>query len=538
MGSGPVEPVEYLRGIRRRWRVILAAVVLGMVVAFFTSAALPVSQDREEGQFEASVLLLDARGTQPGAAVRGTQGVSLDTIAIFATLDDVAERAADRLHTDQDPQALAGSIGASADTETGILTITATAGRGPRAERVAKTFALSLTDYLDDQRRADLRRQLKVLQHQIDAQPADDRGSTTRANLVSRIADLQVQLATPLGLPILDTPEAVAVDATGLTAPTSEGSRILIGAVLGLLGGIALALVLERLDRKVTNWRVAEELFPYPLLAEIPRIRRSRSLAVVDRPMSREADAFRLLASSALHSLEDAQSVHLEGNGHAAIPETPMLAITSAVRSEGKSLIAANLAAALGEMGKRVIVMSADLRSPTIHRYLDAPAAPGVVDAMFDWDGLPGFRRICHATKAPGVSLIPGGSRSERPAAVLADEDLEKLLRYARAECDILILDTPAILLSGDAVQLIRRADGVLLVARTGKTSMDAAERVSETLTRIGAPVVGFALNGTRSVGASWRSSPYRIAKDLPTVTATPARTRDAGEPADSSARR
>jgi Mrp family chromosome partitioning ATPase len=120
----------------------------------------------------------------------------------------------------------------------------------------------------------------------------------------------------------------------------------------------------------------------------------------------------------------------------------------------------------------------------------------------------------------------------------LADEDLEKLLRYARAACDILILDTPAILLSGDAIPLIRRAEGVLLVARTGKTSIDAAERVSETLTRIGAPVVGFALNGTRSVGASWRSSPYRIAKDLPTVTPTPARTSDAEEPADSSARR
>ncbi len=276
--------------------------------------------------------------------------------------------------------------------------------------------------------------------------------------------------------------------------------------MLGLLGGIALALVLERFDRKVTNWRVAEEVLPYPLLAEVPRIRRSRSLAVVDRPTSREADAFRLLASSTLHALEESQAVHPEGNGHAAIPETPMLAITSAVRSEGKSMIAANLAAAFGEMGKKVIVMSADLRSPTIHRYFDAPATPGVVDAMRDWDGLPGFRRICHATKAPGVSLIPGGSRSERPAAVLADEAIEKLLRYARAECDILILDTPAVLMSGDAIPLIRRADGVLLIARNGKTSIDAAERVSETLARIGAPVLGFALNGTKSVGAGWRS--------------------------------
>ena len=533
-----MEPVEYLRGVRRRWRVILAAVVISMAVAFFTATALPASQDAEE-QFEASVLLLDARGSGFGVESRGTQGVSLDTIAIFATLDDVAERVAERLHTDQEPNALTESIDASADTETGILTITATTPRGPRAERVAKAFALSLIDYLNDQRNGDLRAQIRVLERELDALPAnDDRGSTTRASLVSQISTLKVQLATPLGLPVLDTTAAVAVDATGLTAPSSTGIRVLIGGVLGLLGGIALALVLERFDRKVTNWRVAEELLPYPLLAEVPRIRRSRSLAVVDRPTSREADAFRLLASTTLHVLEEAQAVPTEGNGHAAIPETPMLAITSAVRSEGKSLIAANLAAAFGEMGKKVIVISADLRSPTIHRYFDAPAAPGVVDAMSDWDGLPGFRRVRHKTKAPGVSLIPGGSRSERPAAVLADEDLEKLLRYARAECDILILDTPAVLLSGDAIPLIRRADGVLLIARNGKTSIDAAERVSETLARIGAPVLGFALNGTKGVGAGWRSHPYRVARDLPSVTPAPAITSDAEEPADASARR
>ncbi len=159
-----------------------------------------------------------------------------------------------------------------------------------------------------------------------------------------------------------------------------------------------------------------------------------------------------------------------------------MLAVTSAVRSEGKSMISANLAAALGEQGKNVIVMTADLRSPTIHRYFDAPATPGIVDAIFDWDGLPGYQRIRHATRAPRCLRDPGGSSSERPAAVLADEDLEKLVSYARAECDILIVDTPAMLLSGDAVPLIRHADGVLLVARVGKTSMDAAERVSETL--------------------------------------------------------
>ncbi len=140
-------------------------------------------------------------------------------------------------------------------------------------------------------------------------------------------------------------------------------------------------------------------------------------------------------------------------------------------------------------------------------------------------------------TDVDDVSVMPGGSSSERPAAVLADEDLEKLVGYARAECDILIVDTPAMLLSGDAVPLIRHADGVLLVARVGKTSIDAAERVSETLERVGAPVMGFTLNGVRGVGAGWRSSPYRVVKRAPSVEPDPVVIGDAPDPAEPSLR-
>ena len=102
--------------------------------------------------------------------------------------------------------------------------------------------------------------------------------------------------------------------------------------------------MLERFDRKLTNWGVADEVLPYPLLAEVPRIRRSRSLAVVDLPTSREsADAFRLLASSTLHAQEEAARGIRRATVMPRSPKHPMLAITSAVRSEGKSLIAANL---------------------------------------------------------------------------------------------------------------------------------------------------------------------------------------------------
>jgi len=536
-----MEPVEYVRGFRRRWRVIAAAVIVGALAAWFTTEAVSSDDVNSPDRYTADVLILDARGEQFGSQSRGTEGVSLTTMAALVKLEGVSTRAADNLSGDESPSQLASSVVATADTDTGILTITATAPTARRAERVAAAFARGLRDYLADQSRIELRLQIRGLEQQIAEMP-DEGGTrggddTLRFSLESQISTLQIQLAAPIGLPILEQSDAEATEVAGLTAPTSRSGRVLIGAIVGLLGGMGLVLVLERLDRKITTWRIAEDVLPYPLLAEIPRARRSRGIAVVDRPTSPGADAFRLLASSTLHALEQARSVPSEGNGHGAIPEAPLLAITSAVRSEGKSMISANLAAALGEQGMNVIVMSADLRSPTIHRYFDAPAAPGIVDAIVDWDGLPGYRRIRHSTKAPHVSLIPGGSSSERPAAVLADDDLVKIIQYARAECDILIVDTPAMLLSGDAVPLVRHADGVLLVARIGRTSIDAAERVSETLRRVGAPVIGFTLNGARGVGAGWRSSPYRVEKRVPSVDPDPVVVDEASDPAEPSLR-
>jgi capsular exopolysaccharide synthesis family protein len=185
--------------------------------------------------------------------------------------------------------------------------------------------------------------------------------------------------------------------------------------------------------------------------------------------------------------------------------------VTSAIRAEGKSLVSANLAAALGEQGIACIIVSCDLRSPTIHRYFDVPDTPGVTEALASWDGQPGFRRILRSTRAPNVSVIPGGTPSRRPAALLASEDFRRLIKHARAEAEVVIIDTPAILLSGDAVPQLVAADAVLLVARIGRTTIEAAERASETLDRLGAHVIGFALNGSRSVGSPWRRSGYRV---------------------------
>jgi Mrp family chromosome partitioning ATPase len=468
--------------------------------------------------------MLDARGSQFGSESRGTQGVSLTTMAALVGLEGVSGRAIDHLPGHPNAEALTSSVVASADEETGILTITANASTRKAAERRAVAFAKALQDYMRDQRNTELRVQMRSLERQLAALPSTSGGrggnDSIRLSLQAQVSSLRIQLAAPLGIPILERTSAEAIGSVGITPPESQGARLLVGALAGLLGGILLALVLERFDRRITTWRSSEELLEVPLLAEIPQIkrnRRARRLAVIDRPTSRAADAFRLLASSTLHAVQEQWDAdhRTNGNGHGTDPPTPVVAVTSAVRSEGKSLVSANLAAAFGELGYRTLLISLDLRSPTVHRYFGLAQHPGIVDAAFSWDGRPGFHRIRQTTtRAPNVSVIPSGSPTARPAAILAQNEIDSIFKYGKEEAQLIILDTPAILLSGDALPLIQDADSVLLVARLGKTSVDAADRVSEALDRLGANVIGYALNSSRGVIRGWRQAPYGKAKE------------------------
>jgi capsular exopolysaccharide synthesis family protein len=500
-----LELIEYLRGLRRRWVVIVAAVIVGVVAASFTGGDPATDPEPADG-FEASVLLLDNRGSQASFS-RGSSGITIETLATLVTFDDVTNRAVKKLDVDTDPEELASTVSAVADSQRSILTITATADTGPRAERVADAFAKALIGYMTDLRADEIRPEINSLREQLN-HSSGGRSGTENAGLIGQISALNAEIDSPIGL-ITEAEGAEEVLTGGLQGPSSLTGRLLIGAAIGLLGGIVLALVLERFDQRIRTRRAFEEHLPFPLLAEIPNIRGARKVEVAVRPLSVGADAVRLLASAVLHAMKSRWAPS-DGNGHRPLPPSITIAVTSADRAEGKSLVSANLAGAFAELGLTVVVISCDLRRPTLHRFFNVPAQPGVVDALQAWDGQAGFRRIRHETNIPHVTVVPSGTPTQRPAAVLATEEMRNLLKLAGDEADIVILDTPALMLSGDAASLLQRADGVLLVSRIGKATIDSADRVSETLDRLGSPVIGFALNGTRRPSTGWHHRSYR----------------------------
>jgi capsular exopolysaccharide synthesis family protein len=563
-----VNPLDYLRALKRRWVVIASAVAVAVAAGFATSSSGPAPTYQAADSYDATAVILNTGEI----SVPGID--SLNTVASLATVGDVPRRVAQELQSNVPPEVLAAKVEALAEAETTLLKITAKSQDPLEAKKLANAFANELIAWLRETKlqteqklSEDLSDEISTLNTQIDElserieslpedsserikAEADQAALQTVYSLQSQsLAQVALSKTQPIGLQIIQKAEPVAAE-QGLTlqAPTSRGSRLILAVILGLLCGIGLALALERFDTKLQGRRMAEEHFRYPVLAEIPSLSRVDrfKIAVASAPGTQQAEAFRLLAAGvrtpmrSLHPIEpvrdelrarpvpppppretegkrglspaDAYRVlkgdsqlpirsrpaHNGGNGSAKPPQT--ILITSPGPSEGKSTIAANLAAAIAEAGKKVIVLSCDFRRPTIHSLLGVSLDNGLSDALASTTGRGVLNGRIRASKIEDVSIVPSGSPTEHPVELLSSPGMHQALQEAREAADIVVLDCAPVLASGDATLLLPEVDAVLVVARATKTTADIAERTSELLDRLGAPVVGVALNDVQDI--------------------------------------
>jgi capsular exopolysaccharide synthesis family protein len=272
-------------------------------------------------------------------------------------------------------------------------------------------------------------------------------------------------------------------------------SRSIAGGALGLLAGLALALLLARFDDRIRTRAGAERSFRLPVLAEIPSVSRRERRTIVgdDGRVSSGVEPFRLLGAV----LAQGGGTHEpKGNGAGSTPSQTIL-VTSPGSADGKSRVVGNLAAAYAESGKRVLVLSCDFRRPLIHRLFKLANEEGLSDALRSGNGARMLEPVAKSTGLPNLKVVPSGSPTGNPSALLSSERMGRLLDEAREVADVVLLDTPAILADGDAAYLVDEADAVLVVARAGKTTVHDANRTAEVLERLDAPVAGVAL--TRS---------------------------------------
>ncbi len=260
----------------------------------------------------------------------------------------------------------------------------------------------------------------------------------------------------------------------------------LLGGFLGCVVGASAVFVAETLDAGLISSGDVEEALGRPLMAYVPALGpkalkqagpgASVESYVMTKPMSAFAEAFRSIRSALLLSSVDR--------------DVKVVAITSSMPGEGKSVAAISLARVLGLGGARVVLVDCDIRRGTIGR-LAGGENGGMVEVL---TGKMTVESAIAKDSAEGVWILPAGKAGFTPHDLFGSEASRKLLAELRARFDYVILDTPPVLAVADSRVISKLADAVVFVCRWSKTPRRAAAAALSLLDRDGAPVAGVVL--------------------------------------------
>ncbi len=479
---------DFLKVARRYWPVIVATVVVALGAAWVTNAVGGDASPPGRSYRATAVLVASVENPTFGVGL-GTP--SADAVSAFVSLYDVAKRAAKELGYEGDPLDLSAQVGSHADPDTGFVSIEATAPDPVRAEQLSDAFSRAVLQFLVDYRVRAAEPLIQQLETQVKELEQSAPGSPLIDQYSAQLRAIQLGRYDP-GYARLEGGPAQLLPDTGFKAPRSFLVQGIIAGLIGLALGLGIAVVLAKMDTTIRTRAVAEEAFELPVLAEIPVIPRGQREAIVSAtdPASPAAEAFRVLGT------EVSRLPIRNGKGETGpLKEPGALLVTSAGPAEGKTTVTANLAVAFAEIGKRVIVLSCDFRRPEVHRLFGVPNDEGLSDAIRSDNGKPLLSNCTFATPFDRVSLVPSGPPQDTPGALLSSDTMATVFAEAKAVADIVLVDSAPTLAVSDAARLLPHVDGVLVVARAGKTRPDVAARTTEMLQRLDAPLVGVVLN-------------------------------------------
>src|SRR5467141_237612 len=303
-------------------------------------------------------------------------------------------------------------------------------------------------------------------------------------------------------------------------ARPAKTRNVALAFLVGLVGGIGLALMREYLDNTVKTPDDVETLSRLPSLAVVPEFAGSNGsgkrhgllqglssnghdkrieLVAQHLPKSQMAEAFRALRTSILLSQAD--------------HPPQVILVTSALPREGKTTAAANLAVTLAQLGDKTVLVDADLRKPGVGRLLNLAGGKyaGLSSYLAGVSSLD-LVSVPHPT-IPNLVAIPTGPLPPNPADLLSSHKLVEAIAELRTKFKFIVIDSPPIMAATDAVILSVQTDGVLLVVRSGETPKEAFTRTRDLLHSVKCRILGVVLNAVDS-GApdyyySYRYYPY-----------------------------
>jgi capsular exopolysaccharide synthesis family protein len=254
--------------------------------------------------------------------------------------------------------------------------------------------------------------------------------------------------------------------------------NVVVGLLLGLVGGVGLAFLSEHLDTTLYAHDQVAALAQSPLLAVIPTAKRQHQPTMYDGH-SPQGLAFRRLRTVLLRQADNA--------------EPKNILVTSAEPKEGKSTVVANLGYSLAQLGRKVVVVDCDLRSPTLHRIFDLSNAKGLSGVLKPDMSL---EETLQETKIPGLyALTSGPVPVDDPSAALGSKRFATMVTQLAKRFDFVLLDGPALSSASEVSELAAAAHGVLLVIRLGQTEREAIQKARQELIESKANVIGVVVN-------------------------------------------
>ncbi|MEV4702038.1 polysaccharide biosynthesis tyrosine autokinase [Actinoplanes sp. NPDC049316] len=406
-----------------------------LVTALVTAAAYAVGTTAPREFRSAAIVVVEPRVRANTTPVQPDMGTEKQLAQSGLVVDPAARRLG------VDPGHLAGGLSVSVAPDADVLTFAYTNGDALTAQRRAQALAEAYVDYRN-----------------ADDGPGGGPAPAQRATLV-----------TDAALPGTPVQRPVTVD-------------LGLGLLLGLLLGVGTALVRDRLSDRLRGRDDFARLLGGPVLAGVPRERSRRGEdrgrpVLLRAPRSPAAEAYRYLRSR-LQPL---------------LGENTTVLVTSADGREGRTTAATNLAAALAQSGRGVILVDADLCRPRV------AAAFGLGDDLGLSDVLAHDVPIADALRhspVPRLRLLTAGRRAAGAADLLGSDRLPQVLRTLRGWCDVVVLDCSPVLAVSDAIVLAQLCDHVVLVGDLRRATRGSVARAVAELSR--GRLLGILLNASR----------------------------------------
>jgi succinoglycan biosynthesis transport protein ExoP len=431
---------EYLLVFRRRWRLLVAALLLGTVAGSVFAFAGSKKYTATSRSF---VTLASNDTAANGSIYQGSQFAvqQVQSYTRLATSPSVLEPVITKLKLDTTVEKLSNDLTATSPTGTVLLDVTVTRPDATQAAAISNTVSAQLASMI-----------------QALETPAGQSQSNVR-----------VTLTNPARVP------------TSASSP-KIGLDIAVGFVVGLALGLILCVIREQLDGSVrTSSDVKAVTGSSPLGTVLHRDRKSGGLAASQKGSAR-AEAYRTIRTN-LQLLHD-------------LGERKRIVLTSPTSFDGKTATTCNIAVALAQTGNRVCLVEADFRNPTAAKILGVSSGSGLSDVVSRGAALD---EVIASSPHAAVSVLPAGPIPADPNALLGSTEMKAVLAELSERFDIVLLDAPATLAYSDAEILINAADGAIIVCSAGKTSRNELRAVIESVQDIHGRVLGTVLIGDRT---------------------------------------